>query len=216
MTASDQLDAVIRSEIEHHADAASYIFAGSHVGMMRELFTSQRRAFYGQAGAVELAPLDAEDIADYLYDRFKQGNRELAGALDGLLDVGAGHPQRTMLLAHFLWEETAPGDRADEEGFARAVDRVMNFEVADEMRAIWTKAPAGQKRVLAAVADDVAGLYANSTQERVGGSRGAAIKEATNALLDSGDLVVDTRTKTGYRLVDPLLARWVRARATAT
>jgi hypothetical protein len=36
-----------------------------------------------------------------------------------LLDVGAEHPQRTMLLAHFLWEQTAAGRPADEEAFAR-------------------------------------------------------------------------------------------------
>jgi hypothetical protein len=84
------------------------------------------------------------------------------------------------------------------------------------MRAIWTKAPAGQKRVLAAVADNVAGLYATTTQERVGGSRGAAMQQAALALVDSGDLVKDGRTHTSYRLVDPLLARWVRARAVAT
>ncbi|MGH2908708.1 MAG: AAA family ATPase [Solirubrobacteraceae bacterium] len=216
LTASNQMDAVIRSEIEQHRDAASYIFAGSHVGMMRELFTSQRRAFYGQAGVVELEPLDPQDIAEYLYDRFAAGNRELTGGLDALLDVGAGHPQRTMLLAHFLWEQTAAGGAADEEAFARAVDHVMTAEVADEMRAIWTKAPAGQKRVFAAVADDVAGLYATTTQERVGGSRGAAMQQAAHGLVDSGDLVKDGRTHTGYRLVDPLLARWVRARAGAT
>lgn len=216
LTASDELDAVIRSEIEHHADAASYIFAGSHVGMMRELFSSRRRAFYGQAGAVDLAPLAPQDIAEHLYDRFAAGNRELGGGLDGVLDVGGGHPQRTMLLAHFLWEETPAGETADEEAFARALDHVMSAEVADELRAVWTKASAGQKRVLAAVADDVAGLYALATQERVGGSRGSALQHAAQALVDSGDLIEDGRTQTGYRLVDPLLARWVRARATAT
>jgi uncharacterized protein len=216
LTASDQMDAVIRSEIEHHGDAASYIFAGSHVGMMRELFTSQRRAFYGQAGSVDLTPLDPADVADYLYDRFAVGNRELAGGLDGLLDVGAGHPQRTMLLAHFLWEQTPMGEVADEEAFTRALDQVMRSEVADELRAVWTKAPAGQKRVLAAVADDVGGLYAAATQERVGGSRGAGVQHAAQALVDAGDLVKDDRTHTGFRLVDPLLARWVRARAEAS
>lgn len=216
LTASDQMDAVIRSEIEQHSDAASYVFAGSHVGMMRELFTSQRRAFYGQAGGVELAPLAPPDVAEYLYDRFALGARELAGGLDGLLGVGAGHPQRTMLLAHFLWEETPAGAVADEEAFARALDRVMGSEVTDELRAVWTKAPAGQKRVLAAVADDLAGLYAATTHERVGGSRGAALQHAAQALEDSGDIVRDKRTQTGYRLVDPLLARWVRARADAT
>jgi hypothetical protein len=215
LTASDQMDAVIRSEIEHHGDAASYIFAGSHVGMMRELFTSQRRAFYGQAGAFDLDPLRPEDVSEHLYERFAAGNRELTGGLDGVLDVGAGHPQRTMLLAHFLWEQTAPGRMADEEAFARALDHVMTFEIADEMRAVWTKAPAGQKRVLAAVADDIAGLYAASTQQRVGGSRGAALQQAAQGLVDSGDLLKDERTHTGYRLVDPLLARWVRDRAAA-
>jgi hypothetical protein len=49
LAAKDRVDAVIRSEIQHHGDAASYIFAGSHVGMMRELFADRRRAFYGQA-----------------------------------------------------------------------------------------------------------------------------------------------------------------------
>ena len=29
-----------------------------------------------------------------------------------LLDLARGHPQRTMLLAHLLWERTAPGARA--------------------------------------------------------------------------------------------------------
>ncbi len=35
LAVADRADAVIRSEIQHHGDAASYIFAGSHVGMMR-------------------------------------------------------------------------------------------------------------------------------------------------------------------------------------
>ncbi len=47
LTAIDRVDAVIRSEIQHHGDAASYIFAGSHVGMMRELFADRRRGTGG-------------------------------------------------------------------------------------------------------------------------------------------------------------------------
>ena len=59
LAVKERADAVIRSEIQHHGDAASYVFAGSHVGMMRELFTDRRRAFYGQAGPVDLPPLRA-------------------------------------------------------------------------------------------------------------------------------------------------------------
>ena len=109
------MDAAIRSEIEHHGDAASYVFAGSHVGMMRELFTSKRRAFYGQASPIDLGPLaHSLDVAEYLHARFAAGQRPLApAALDLMLDVARGHPQRTMLLAHFLWETTPARHPAD-------------------------------------------------------------------------------------------------------
>lgn len=98
LVADSRLDAVMRSEIERHADIASYVFAGSRVGMMRELFASKRRAFYGQAAAIDLGPLDPQAVAAYLEQRFAQGGKRLGDALGPLLDLGEGHPQRTMLL----------------------------------------------------------------------------------------------------------------------
>ena len=92
LTASDRADAVIRSEIQHHGDAASYVFAGSQLGMMRSLFADKRRALYGQARAVDLSPLDPEDVATYLDRRFRGSNREIGEALDPLLDLAQGHP----------------------------------------------------------------------------------------------------------------------------
>lgn len=41
LLAGERIDAIIRSEIEQHSQAASYVSAGSHVGMMRELFASK-------------------------------------------------------------------------------------------------------------------------------------------------------------------------------
>src|SRR5215212_7158814 len=84
LMAQDRVDAVIRSEIQHHGDAASYVFAGSHVGMMRELFADRRRAFYGQAAPVELAPLPATEVADSIAARFAAGLRDPGVALDAL------------------------------------------------------------------------------------------------------------------------------------
>src|SRR5205807_1254169 len=97
LTAHPRIDAVIRSEIEQHGDAASYVFTGSHVGMMRELFTSKRRAFYAQARAVGLGPLDATDVAQFVEARFVQSGKDVAAALAPLLTFSEGHPQRAML-----------------------------------------------------------------------------------------------------------------------
>src|SRR5215211_7840801 len=208
LAAKDRADATIRSEIQHHGDAASYVFAGSQLGMMRRLFTDKRRALYGQARAVGLEPLAPDDVAEDVARRFANTNRDVGSALDLLLDAGEGHPQRTMLLANALWDEVGPGETATEENWFAAYDRALS-EVRDELRAIWTGLSTGQRRVLAAVAENREGLYAGG--RRHGGSRGGAVQSAITALVDLGEVREDRATRTGYRLVDPLLRQWIAA-----
>lgn len=206
LEAQDRVDAVIRSEIQHHGDAASYVFAGSHVGMMRTLFADRRRAFYGQAAPVELPPLPADAVADYLVARFDQTGRDIGSALEPLLALAQGHPQRTMLLAHALWELTRPGGAATEETWQAAYERALH-QARDELRAIWTTLPTGQRRALTTIAENTAPLYASGRQH--GGSRGGAIRTAVQALQDRGETTDDPTTRTGQRLTDPLLAAWI-------
>jgi hypothetical protein len=206
LATKERADAVIRSEIQHHGDAASYVFAGSHVGMMRELFSDRRRAFYGQAGPVDLPPLSPVDIAQYASERFEVDGRKLGAALDPLLEASRGHPQRTMLLAHVLWELTEEGEEVTEELWLSAFDEVMHH-VRDELRAVWSSLPTSQRRVLTAIAENREGLYAAG--RRQGGSRGGAVRTAVEALRDRGEIAEDPIAASGWRLVDPLLAVWV-------
>jgi hypothetical protein len=174
--------------------------------MMRELFTDRRRAFYGQAGPVDLPPLRADDGADYLSARFEATGRGIGEAVGPLLDTAAGHPQRTMLLAHVLWNLTAEGETATDQTWLAAYDRVMR-EVRDELRATWTGLPPAQRRVLTTVAEGREGIYA--AVRRHGGSRGGAAVKATEALVDRGEITQDPSTASGMRVIDPLLAAWV-------
>jgi hypothetical protein len=68
---------------------------------------------------------------------------------------------------------------------------------------------AGERRALLAIATGQA-PYARSTQRMVGGSRGGGMEHAITSLLGGGELVEDPSSPTGYRVVDPLLAHWVR------
>lgn len=211
LLAGERIDAVIRSEIEQHSQAASYVFAGSHVGMMRELFASKRRAFYGQAGAVELAPLSPIDTADYVGERFAANDREVGEALGPLLDFCEGHPQRTMLLAHFLFERVPAGGEADAATFIDALDHVLSVEAGEELRSLWSSLSAGQRRVLTAISENTSSLYGRAAQARVGTTRGGSVTVALRGLIDAGEVVVDRTRPAGHRVVDPLLAHWVRA-----
>ena len=53
--------------------------------------------------------------------------------------------------------------------------------------------------------DGAFGLYAAGTR-----GRGGSIGTALTALLDRGEVVADASTRTGHRVVDPLLALWLR------
>ena len=208
LAAQERADAIIRSEIQHHGDAASYVFAGSQLGMMRRLFGDRRRAFYGQAAPLELPPLAPEDVAEYVDRRFRETGKEVGDAIDPLLDLARGHPQRTMLLANLLWESTPASGAATADAFAAVSDRAL-AQVRDELRAVWSGLSTGQRRVLTAVAENSEGIYAAG--RRHGGSRGGSAKAAVESLLDAGEIYADPSTATRYRLVDPLLSAWVRA-----
>ena len=92
--------------METHGPAAGYLFSGLHPGLMRELFADRRHAFFAQSAPVELGPLPYDVLAEVVDARFRQHGRDPGEALGPLLDAGAGHPQRTMLLAHHLFLAT--------------------------------------------------------------------------------------------------------------
>jgi uncharacterized protein len=197
-------DAILRAAIQHHGDAASYVFAGSHVGMMTALFADRRRAFYAQAQPVVLPPLPASDCAEFISRRFTDTSKDIGEALGPLLDLTQGHPQRTVLGAHAVWAMTEADVPADAATFVAASDRLF-ADLADEFRSLWAELPGGQRRVLAAIAQQEP-PYAR----QAGGSRGGAVRSSLQRLLDRGDLVLEDSARSGYRVVDPLLAGWVR------
>ena len=205
MTAQNDVDALIRAEIQRHGEAASYVFAGSHVGMMRELFGDRRRAFYAQARELALPPLGDEEVSEFVAQRFAASGRDVGRGLAPLLGLAAGHPQRTMLLAHSLWESTPARGTADEATFAAALTQTMG-ELLSEFQGIWSGLPTGQRRVLGQIADNTAGLYAVSGA----GGRGGSVGSALSALTARGEVLPDPTARTGARVVDPLLALWVR------
>ena len=51
------IDAIVRSHIQHQGEVASYVFAGSEQGLMKQLFEAKERPLYGQAVPVRLGRL---------------------------------------------------------------------------------------------------------------------------------------------------------------
>jgi hypothetical protein len=199
------IDGLFRSRIQRHGDAASYIFAGSHPGLMEQLFGAQERPFFGQARALLLEPLPDPELADYIAAQFEAGNRDVAPVLAALLDLVRGHPQRAMLLSHHLWDETPRGAVATPERWRLALESVFT-EHGEALQATWDALEVKEQAVLAALSLSDEPLFSQGTLARFNLSKGGA-QHARDRLAHIGHLhAVDGE----WQLVDPLLEEWIK------
>jgi hypothetical protein len=197
------IDGLFRSRIQRHGDAASYVFAGSHPGLMAQLFGAHERPFFGQARSLRLDPLPDAEIVEHVGERFEVTGREVGTAIEPLLDLAAGHPQRAMLLAHHLWEHTPDNGVAEADHWQAAVESVF-AEQDDALRATWDSLEVKERAVFTALA--LGGpVFGARTLERFNLSKGGA-QHARDALAHAGHI---QRMGESWQPVDPLLARWV-------
>ena len=204
LEARQDADEVIRSAIQHHGEAASYIFAGSELGVMRELFASRRRAFYRQASRIDLTPLDESDLGEYILDRFRAGGKSIgADALAALLDRSEGHPRAAMLLAHELWELSSAGEPADLATYFEAEGAALE-NAASDLRAIWRGMVRSDRELLTKIAR---GEAPYSRTEGATGNPGGAVTAAITRLEDAGEIL---EGPDGYRIVDPFFGELIR------
>ena len=99
LVADDALDGLVRSVIQHHGEAAAYVFAGSEPSLMRALFSDHERPFYGQARPLELPRLPVEEARADIEALLSADGLDAGSAVDELMSFTQGHPQRTVLLA---------------------------------------------------------------------------------------------------------------------
>jgi uncharacterized protein len=208
LRAGTNADAILRSEIEGHAGVAGYVFSGSHIGMMRELFADRRRAFFGQATPIDLPPLAPDELAEYIADRFFHDDRDPGEALAPLLDLVQGHPQRALMLASKLFSATGRGTAADSDTWSKALDAACH-EADPEVTQVWSDLTATAQRVLAVIADRTIGLSSRAARERFGLPKAGSNQQAVRQLADEAH-IVEADTATGWAVVDPLLGLWLR------
>jgi hypothetical protein len=199
----DDIDGILRSHIQHHHGVCSYVFAGSEPSLMSALFGDRRRPLFGQARGVELGPLPALALAEWLEERLA-GRGQLAERIDELVAFAGGHPQRAMMLAHFLWEEDPDDPAAFEHARAKAVR-----EAREGLEQTWSGLSTNERRVLGAIISGDRQITARAALERTGRGKGS-VTYATRRLIAEG--VARVSLDGLPSVVDPLLAFWLTER----
>jgi len=210
LVADDALDGLVRSVIQHHGDAAAYVFAGSQPSLMRALFSDHERPFYGQARPLELPRLPLAEATRDIEALLSADGLDAGTAVDELLSFTQGHPQRTVLLAHHLYNLVEQSRSAGErENLAAAAIELALAETRDAQQALWDGLGRVERIVLMALADGqpVTG-NAVAGEHRVARS---TLREALERLLADERHVQRDGQGTPF-LLDPLFAEWLRRR----
>ena len=201
----DGLDGLLRSHIQHQGEVASYVFAGSEPGLMRLLFETKDRPLYGSAVPMRLGRLADADLADYVARRFGSSKRSVGEALNPLLAVARGHPQRAMLLAHRLWNEVPRGHEATLEEWHAAHVAAMR-ELDPEFDAQWRGLDPSEQKTLRAIVLGDGSPYRTVALRRLDLTKDV-VRRALPRL--AGTAEIEERESGGYAIVDPLFAEWV-------
>lgn len=198
------LDGLLRSHIQHQGEVASYVFAGSEPGLMRQLFENKDRPLYGSAVPMRLGRLQDGDIAAYVADRFAGTGRSVGEALNPLLEAAQGHPQRAIMLAHHLWERVAKGGTATLGDWERAHESAL-AELQPEFDAQWRRLQPSDQKTLRSIVGGGGSAFRQSILNRLDLEKPTA-QRAVKRLTDSADIEPDERR---HRIVDPLFAEWI-------
>jgi hypothetical protein len=198
------LDGLLRSHIQHQGEVASYVFAGSEPGLMRQLFENRERPLYGSAVPMRLGRLADTDIGEYAAGRFSDTGRSVGEALNPLLGAAAGHPQRAMMLAHHVWEQVEAGGTGTLDDW-RAAHETALAELRPQFDAQWRGLSTTEQRALRAVIAGDGSPYRQRVLQRLELDKSAA-QRAVKRLNESADLEQDGRWQ---RVVDPLFAEWI-------
>jgi hypothetical protein len=207
LVADDALDGLFRSVIQHHGEAAAYVFAGSQPSLMDALFSEHERPFFGQARPLELPPLPVAEAANDIESLIAAAGLDAGVAVDELLAFTGGHPQRTILLAHHLYNLLEVPEPPDDLA-AASIERAL-AETRDAHQALWDSVGRTERLVLLALADGQA-----PTGSFVAGEHRVARSTLQDALerLLTDERQVRRDTSGRPSLLDPLFAEWLRRR----
>jgi hypothetical protein len=203
----------LKGSTERHR-SISYLFAGSEKSLIRGLFDTKASPLWKQVRAMELGPIDQDELRSWIWRRMEDTGRSLEhDDAARIVDLAWPRTQDVVELAHQVWDAAAREGRADratvDAAFEALVDR-KRPHVERAWRELKIDSPQQQiLRVLAAARDSrtVEILSADTLAEFSLGPK-STVANAVGVLVDREWL---TRTDDG-RLVfdDPFMRRWVQ------
>lgn len=191
----------MRSRFQHHKNA-TYVFSGSKMHLLHQIFDEYEGAFYKSGMPMSLGPIDVEPFSEFILRKFRSGGGRISKDLArALVQRTGGHPYYTQQVAHELWSiSNTPSELSELDG---AVERAIEHQSLAYLDT-WdsTKSPV-QKRLLQALASEPEPTMGVDFILRHGLVSRSHIQSAERSLVERGLIEKG-------RIVDPMFCIWLK------
>lgn len=196
----------LRASLIHHNNV-SYVFMGSQMHMLLNMFTLRNRAFYQFGKIIELKKIPEDIILNYLLQRFREGGYDAPTELcQEIIAISNNIPHYVQYLASAVWEaELESNFSSDENILNKAVDKIVTNQ-NDYFSSIYENLTSYQKKVLKAINVDNMNILSSDFSNRFRLTTTSSTQRAVERLVKDGMI---EKVEDHWQFTDPFFKIWL-------
>ncbi|RJQ67596.1 MAG: ATP-binding protein [Desulfobacteraceae bacterium] len=205
-----KIEGILRQHIQQHQ--ASYTFVGSRRRILLSIFNEKHRPFYKSAINYELQPLPRQEFAGFIAEQFSLRGKECSHSMGELIaDTVRCFPYYAQKLAYFVFERS--GDKVEEKDVKLGIETLFRDETPTFEGVLLGLAPQQIALLRAIALEPSHSIFSQEylRRHRLGSTGGA--QAAKKKLLKLDLIEQDNKT---WRVVDPIMDKWLRKYLTGT
>ncbi|MBW1803014.1 MAG: ATP-binding protein [Deltaproteobacteria bacterium] len=203
-----RVESIIRNHIQSHTKI-SYIFMGSKKHLIFDQFNDSKRPLYESGKMFPLGKIYREDLADFVFSRFKSTNKHIPGNVASrLVDICESHPYYTQYVSHNLWEFTSSHATIADSDLDKAISLTIN-RASPRYESVWELLPIRQKQALIALGNLNTNekLFSGNVIHHYNLTSASSFRKALKALFEKS--LVD-RDQSVFSIIDVFFKKWIQ------
>lgn len=197
----------MRSFFQRHTKI-SYIFSGSKLSMMEDIFTSMQSPFYEFAAKMVLSTISRDNLFDFVEGNFKKNDLPIEKqTIEAILDKSKCQPHYTQYFASVVFDLIHTGSDQKDENFADSWMKKIILPQADVFQNLYDQLTNSQRATLQAMAGSTEpGIYSEEVRIKYGLPVSSSLSEALKSLQKKGFIY---RTAENYEIANPVFREWL-------
>ncbi|MCK4643370.1 ATP-binding protein [bacterium] len=197
----------LRSVIQHHENI-SYIFMGSKMHILLNMFNSKNRALYNIGKTLNLKKIERPEMISYIEKQFTKAKKIIsAGVPEEICVLAKDHPYYIQMLCHQIWYESLAIDEIGKQTVDKAIE-VLLANQNEFFSKMWGALSMHQKKFLVAISmSGGTGVFSAEYRNKNQLSAPSTVERSASKLVEDGVL---EKNNGNYEYSDPFFQIWVK------